>query len=483
MTHTGSWIRRANAPAGRLLAGLCLLAGVSAARAADPARRGDGGSGFLHELNRATVRLAERVSPSVVQVQVTGLRPAAPNGKVESAFVARQHAIGSGVIVDPDGYILTNNHVVSGAQRVRVLIAVAPGGGPGADDASRRLFDAKVIGTEPNADLALLKIEAKGLRALSLDASAGVRQGEVVFAVGSPEGLERTVTMGIVGSATRQVEMEQPMEFIQTDAPINPGNSGGALVNVDGALVGINTFIVSESGGSQGLGFAIPAAMAKIVYRSLRRDGHVHLVDAGVDFQAIDRPLAMALHLPRDWGVVVADVALDGPARAAGVQPGDVIASIDGHPVENLAAVTTARYLHRAGEPVHLVLLRGDRQLAVDVGAKEQPHLADLRQLAAPDRSLVRRLGIIGLDVGPELGALIPKLLVGKGVIVAARTLDATAVESGLQTGDVIHSVNGTEIASVEQLRRVVHELKRGDPVAIQVEREAKLAFLSFEME
>jgi serine protease Do len=459
-----------------LAAALALFLPAGAARA-------EAGSGILHDLNRAMVRLAERVSPSVVQIQVTGFRPAGPSGKGEPAFVARQHGVGSGVIVGADGYILTNNHVVRGAQRIQVLIPPPPGGGSGADDAGRRLYDAKVIGADRDLDLAVLKVEASGLRTLSLDGAATVRQGELVFAVGSPEGLERTVTMGIVGSAARQVEMGQPMAFIQTDAPINPGNSGGPLVNVDGALVGINTFIVSESGGSQGLGFAIPAAMAKLVYESLRRDGRVHLVEAGITVQAISRPLAAALRLPRDWGVVVSDVALGGAARAAGVQPGDVLVSLDGRPIDNLAAVTTARYLHRASEPIHAALLRGSERLNVKIEAREKPDLADLAELASPDTSFIRQLGIIGVDVSPKLSGVIPGLRVGSGVVVTARTLDTSAVESGLQPGDVIHAVNRTDIASVEALRRTLDALKRGDPVAIQIEREGRLAFLSFEME
>jgi serine protease Do len=414
---------------------------------------------------------------------VTSFRPAEAGGKGESAFVARQHAIGSGVIVDASGFIITNHHVVRGAQRVQVLLPVGIGSGPGADDVGRRLFDAKVIGTEPDTDLALLKIDARGLRAMPLDAAASVRQGELVFAIGSPEGLERTVTMGIVGSAAREVELEQPMEFIQTDAPINPGNSGGPLVNADGVLVGINTFLVTESGGSQGLGFAIPASMVKLVYEELRRDGRVHLLESGLSLQAIDRAMAVGLQLPRDWGVVVADVDRESPAREAGLQPGDVIAEIDGRPIANLAGVTTARYLHRASDPVRFVVLRGDRRISVKVEAKEKPLPGDLADLADTGKSLVRRIGIVGVDVGPGLRGKIPRLQISKGVVVAARTLDSTAVETGLKPGDVIHAVNRREVASVEELRETLRDLKRGDPVAIQIERDGKLAYLSFEME
>jgi serine protease Do len=466
----------------RIALGLLLVAGAARADQPGAGARAEAGTGILHEMNRAMIRLAERVSPAVVQIQVTGFRPAAPNGRIESAFVARQHAIGSGVVVDPDGYILTNHHVVHGAQRVQVLLPATPGGAPGREDAMR-LLEAKVIGTEPDIDLALLKIEARRLASLSLDAATTVHQGELVFAIGSPEGLARTVTMGIVGSAARQVDLTQRMAFIQTDAPINPGNSGGPLVNVDGALVGINTFILSESGGSQGLGFAIPAPMARLVYESLRKHGHVQLVEAGLTTQTITPTLAAALGLPRDWGIVVSDTAIGGAARAAGVEQGDVIVSFDGHPIDSLAALTGARYLHPSGDPVQLVLLRGGQRLTVKIEAKEKRHPADLAELASPETSLVRRLGILGVDVNEKLQGVIPGLLVGTGVVVAARTLDATSVDSGLQPGDVVHAVNRTVVESVEGLRQVLRGIKAGDPVAIQIERQGKLAYLSFEME
>lgn len=475
-TTASPWLANAR---GGIALGLLLVAGAVRAEPSTAGARTGSGAGILHEMNRAMVRLAERVSPAVVQIQVTGFRPAGASGKVESALVARQHVIGSGVVVDPDGYIVTNDHVVRGAQRIQVLLPASHGGASGRDDAVR-LFEAKVIGTERDIDLALLKIEARHLASLSLDAATTVRQGELVFAVGSPEGLARTVTMGIVGSAARQVEMAN---FIQTDAPINPGNSGGPLVNVDGALVGINTFIVSESGGNEGLGFAIPAPMVRLVYQSLRQSGRVHLVEAGVAAQTITPTLAAALGLARDWGVIVADVALGGEARAAGVETGDVIVSFDGHPIDSLAALTSARYLHRMGEPVQLVLLRGKQRLSVKVEPREKAYPVDLAELASPDTSLVRRLGILAVDVSDKLKGVIPGLLVGTGVVVAARTLDATSVDSGLQTGDVIHSMNRTNIDSVETLRRVLRGIKAGEPVAIQIERQGKFAYLSFEME
>jgi len=440
---------------------------------------------ILREMNAAVTRLAAKVSPAVVQIQVTGYGLAADPGRTDSGYVARQHAIGSGVVVAPEGYILTNYHVVHGAQRIRVVLAVpAKGAHPAADATSRRIFTASVVGVDPNVDLAVLKIEATGLASLNLDGAGRARQGELVFAVGSPEGLASTVTMGIVSSADRQVDITQPMSFIQTDAPINPGNSGGPLVDVNGALVGINTFILSQSGGSQGLGFAIPASLAGFVYQSLRKNGRIHRIEVGATIQAITPTLSAGLGLPRDWGVVISDVALGSAARTAGVAAGDVIESFDGRPINDMAALTNAIYLHPVGKPVALTVLRGNERVTLSILAPEVTRPTDqLLDVADPSKDLVRRLGIIGVDVSAKLKGIISPLRIGKGVVVAGRTLDATSVESGLQAGDVIHAVNRTEVESLEALRHLIAALKPGDPVVLQVERQGKFIYIAFDME
>jgi serine protease Do len=457
---------------------------MGTARADGPpaAARPAGTGSILHQMNRAMVQIAEKVSPAVVQVQAVGFRSARQGSPAEAALVGRQHIIGSGVIVDPDGYILTNNHVVQGAQRVQVLVPQSGASAPAGEATARQLFDAKVIGAEPDVDLALLKIDARHLPSLSLEAENGVRQGEMVFALGSPEGLTRTVTMGIVGSAARQVDLAQPMVFVQTDAPINPGNSGGALVNVDGVLVGINTFILTESGGSQGLGFAIPAPMARLVYEGLRTKGFVPLVEVGIATQAITPVLAIALGLPRDWGVIVSDTSQGGAAKAAGVEVGDIIAAYDGHPIDSQAALTSARYLHKPGEPVSLALLRGNVRLSMSIVAPERAHPGNA-DMGGPEASLLRRLGILGVDVNERLEAMALRPKIASGVFVAARTLDATSVESGLRPGDIIHAMNRTAVLSLDGLRQCLRSVKAGDAVALQIEREGELAYLSFEME
>jgi serine protease Do len=398
--------------------------------------------------------------------------------------VTRQHALGAGVIVDPDGYVLTNAHVVRGARRIVVVLPAADAGGAArGTTVNRRLFDARLVGADRMTDLALLKIAATGLPVLSLEDRSRVRQGELVFAIGSPEGLASTVTMGVVSAAARQAELESPMTFIQTDAPINPGNSGGALVDVEGHLVGINTFMLSDSGGSQGLGFAIPAPTARFIYDSLRKFGRVRRVEAGVTAQAITPALAGGLGLARDWGVLAADVALEGPARAAGLRTGDVIDAVDGRPIDGLAALYESLYLHPAQAPLKLGVLRGEQRLSLQVQASEakDPEEA-LADLANPRDHLVRKLGILGVTVSGKLAGLV-RLRSGTGVIVAARTLDASSIEAGLEVGDVIHEVNRTSVESVEALRSALRALKPGDPLVLQIERQESFHFLATEME
>ncbi len=467
--------------AGAILALLALAAGAPVA-GQKPQRAAT--KGVLHELNGAISSLIARVSPAVVQVLVTGYGPVAEGRPETGALIARQSSLGSGVIVDQSGYILTNSHVVHGAQRITVMLPTAGSESPSVKEAGkRRSYEATIVGTYREIDLALLKIDAAGLPTLPLRDDLQVLQGELVFAIGSPQGLESTVTMGVVSSARRQADLDRPMVFIQTDAPINPGNSGGPLVNADGELVGINTFILSQSGGSQGLGFAIPAAVARFVYDGLRKEGHVHRIEVGLSAQTIVPTLAAGLQLPRDWGVLVSDATLGGPARAAGVQEGDVIDTIDGHLIDTLATLTSTFYLHREGVPMSIRVLRGAERLTFQVKPVLAKTSADqLIDLASPTKDLVPRLGVLAINVDDKLRGLV-QLRKGTGVIVAGRTLDATSIDSGLLPGDVIHAVNRAPIESTEALREAIGKAKSGDAVVLQIERGGLFHYLFFQME
>ena len=441
----------------------------------------------LVQLNTALEELAAKVSPAVVQILVTGFGPVHEEDRSQTALIVRQHAVGSGVIVDPTGYIMTNAHVVEGAQQIRVALPL----GMSADSSGlipvgkRRIVDARLIGQHKETDLALLKIEERDLPTLPLVSHEPPRVGQLVFAIGSPEGLQNSVTMGVVSALARQPDPTKAATYIQTDAPINPGNSGGPLVDMNGAVVGINTFILSQGGGSEGLGFAIPARVIDFVYRSLRKYGHVHRVEIGAVAQDITPTLADGLKLPQRWGVVVVDVKPDGPAAAAGLQVQDIILSADGRRIETLPALSAALYLHRIDQVVKLDVLRGKEKKTLYIPAIEHRDQMDqLLDAVNPENSLIARLGVLAIDITGDLGSKVKsELRIPSGVIIVGRAAELITPETGLQTGDVIHQLNTTAIDSVTTLRGALDALKSGDPAVLQIEREDGLMYVSFEME
>jgi serine protease Do len=348
----------------------------------------------------------------------------------------------------------------------------------------RHIIEARLIGVHKDTDLALLKIDEKDLPTLPLLVQPRARVGQLVFAIGSPEGLQNSVTLGVVSAVARQPDPEKPITYIQTDAPINPGNSGGPLVDMNGSVVGINTFILSEGGGSEGLGFAIPARIVDFVYHSLRKYGHVHRVEIGAVAQEITPPMADGLHLGQRWGVIIADVKPDGPAATAGLQVQDIVLTADDRRIETLPGLSSALYLHRLDEVLKLEILRGDEKKTLYVPAIEQRDPMDqLFDAADPETNLVSRLGILATDLTSALRGQLGTLRISSGVIVLGRAADLITPETGLQTGDIIHSLNTKPIASMDALRASLQTLKVGDPVVLQVERSDGLTYLAFEME
>jgi serine protease Do len=441
-------------------------------------------SAALVQLNNALEGLAAKVSPAVVQILVTSYGPVREESRTETALIVRQHAVGSGVIVDSSGYIMTNAHVVEGAQRIRVALPLPSDSGRAIPVGKRHILEARLVGLHKETDLALLKIDEKDLPTLPLLAQQRPRVGQLVFAIGSPEGLQNSVTMGVVSAVARQADPDKPITYIQTDAPINPGNSGGPLVDMNGAVVGINTFILSSGGGSEGLGFAIPARIVDFVYHSLRKYGHVHRTEIGAVAQEITPTIAEGLHLSQPWGVIIADVKPDGPAAAAGLQIQDIVLTADDRRIETLPGLSSALYLHRLDEVLKLEILRGDQKKTLYVPAIEHRDQMDqLFDAADPEKSLIQRLGILATDITADLRTQIGSLRIDSGVIVLGRAVDLITPDTGLQTGDVIHSLNTTRITSMEELRAAVQKLKTGDPVVLQVERSDGLTYLSFEME
>jgi serine protease Do len=343
--------------------------------------------------------------------------------------------------------------------------------------------DASIVGSDSEIDLALLKIEARGLPALRLSDYNKLRQGDVVFAFGSPEGLQDSVTMGVVSSAARQPDPDSPMVFVQSDAPINPGSSGGPLVSVDGELVGINTFILTEGGGNEGLGFAIPSAIVAFAYPQLRKYGHVHRGETGIAVQTITPGLAAGLKLPIDGGVIISDVEPGSPADSAGLKIQDIITSIDGRSADNLPALGTRLFMRTGGERIKLGVLRGSEKLSFDVLVVEMPHDIDrLAGLADPVKNLVSKLGVVAVEIDSRIAPSLSGLRITSGVIVAAKSADPN-VDVSLAAGDVIHAINGAPVETIEGLRSALDRLSQNSPVVLQIERQGKLMFIAFRLD
>jgi serine protease Do len=392
-------------------------AASSDTQAADP--RSLDNPDILRQMNSALEELAAKISPAVVQIQTTGYGPLhdGDGDRGQTALIVRQHAVGSGVIVDPNGYIMTNAHVVEGAQRIRVALPMSPSaspeGSPGASQnntaAGRRpVLDARLVGVHKESDLALLKIDGSNLPTLSLEGPQNLRVGQMALAVGSPEGLQSSVTMGVISAVARQADPTKSLNYIQTDAPINPGNSGGPLVDMNGYVVGLNTFILSQSGGSEGLGFAIPARVVNFVYHSLRKYGHVHHVEIGAGAQEISPTLAEGLGLTQSWGVIVDDITPDGPADSAGLKVQDIILSADDRPIETMSALTAATYLHNPDRPVKLEVLRGtdtnkEKKILYVPAVEKHDQMDLLMDATDPDKSLVPQLGVLAVDINDQI--------------------------------------------------------------------------------
>jgi len=429
--------------------------------------------------------VVSRVAPSIVTVRSERLvKPAAmPFGGDEGELPffgrgfgmpapdrapRRQGGLGSGVIVSADGYLLTNNHVVDGAEKVRVELQ------------DKRSFTARVVGTDAASDLAVLKIEASGLPALAFGSSDSLRVGDVVLAFGNPLGIGQTVTMGIVSAKGRATGMGDGSfeDFLQTDAPINQGNSGGALVNTAGQLVGINSQIVSPSGGNIGIGFAIPSRMAESVMTQLVKGGRVQRSQLGVAIQGVSPEMASSLGLKDERGALVSSVSKDSPAEKGGIERGDVIVSMDGVAVSDGNALRNRIASTKPGSTVTLGLVRDGGEKTVSV---------KLRELASPQAAEAKgepaEGGRLGLSVRPvtaedarELG-----LESRKGLLVAEVDPAGPAALAGIRPGDVIEEVNRKPVADAAELRAAAKSSGER-PALVLVNRKGASLFLAMEL-
>lgn len=440
----------------------------------------------LRKLSLSLEKLTEHVRPSVVQVFSTGYAPLDDDSEgTTTSLLQKQRGIGSGVIVAPEGYIITNSHVVLGGRLIQVRVAPTAEqlkGNHSILPPEGRTLPAHVIGMDRETDLALLKIDGTNYPALEIGDSEALRQGQLVMAFGNPLGLEASVSMGVVSSTGRQLKSDDTAVYIQTDAPINPGNSGGPLVDDQGRVVGINTLIISQSGGSEGIGFAIPSNIVKTVYDQLRTDGHVHRGQIGIHAQNITPGLAAGLKLPRESGVILADVDPDGPGNKAGLKIGDIVLALNGRPIENARQLEVRIYNQLIKQKVTVDVLRDGKPISFTVAVVEREddpfRFADL---VDPVKNLVPKLGILAIPVTDELAQMLSSLRFDHGLIVAARSSEAAA--NGLKPGDVIFSVNRVPVVSVKALQASLEDLKPGQPAVLQIQRSDQLMYLVIDID
>jgi serine protease Do len=421
----------------------------------------------------------------VVHIRVESYQPSDAEREgsgEESQTLTKQSSAGSGVIVDPDGYIVTALHLVEGERRIRVELDPrirATTTDQSKDQRSRSTFDGAIVGSFKDADLAVLKIDARNLPALAFSEDDSVEQGQLVAALGNPEGLRNSLSLGVVSSAAQQIQPDDPVAYVQTDVALAPGASGGPLVDVDGAIVGINVFTITNQGKAEGLGFAVPSAIVRFAYEQIRQFGCVPRPYLGLDAQGITPTLATALDLPVDSGVIVSAVDPGSPADRASLHAGDVILTFAGKHIESVPQLNWALLHKRAGQHVSVEILRKPGKVALNLLLIGGPP-ASGENLAATEieENTLDKLGVVGSAW--RRPAERHSKSSSAGVLVTAK-LSGSDLQPELVVGDVIWSVNGTPVSSVAALRAKLNGFKPGDAIALQVERNGKLMYVAFD--
>ncbi len=370
-----------------------------------------------------------------------------------------KQGMGSGFVIDEKGVILTNSHVVKGADEVKIRFS------------DGREFLATDIKTDPRADVAIVRFEApKGLKAIPLGDSAQMEVGDWVLAIGSPFGLDTTVTSGIISAKGRVPGINQREDYLQTDAAINPGNSGGPLLNLRGEVIGINTAISSRGGGNDGIGFAIPINMAKWVAKQLIENGEVQRGFLGVLIQDLNGPLAKQLDITTTNGALVQEVLKDSPAAKAGLKPGDVVMKLNGNNVSSPKTLQDAVEKLAIGQKYELVILRDGKEQALGVTIEKMP-TGDLRASTSQHESSNSRFDQLGLD-GQELTSDLQKQLNlenAKGVLISKVQSDSLADKAGLKVGDVIEKVGRTKVQTKADLEKAINRIPKDEGVLLLV--------------
>lgn len=441
----------------------------------------------LESMNEAYRTIAKAVLPAIVNISTTKVvkvNPQEANPFFNDPFFRqffgpdfvprqrRENALGSGVIISPNGYIITNNHVIEKASEIRVQLG------------NKKEYKGKLIGTDPKTDIAVVKIDATGLPVVPWGDSSKLQVGEIVMAFGNPFGLNQTVTNGIVSAIGRSgVGIESYENFIQTDAAINPGNSGGALVNINGQLIGINTAIVSPSGGFNGVGFAIPSNMARKVAESLIKTGKVVRGWLGVSIQEVTPALSREFGLSEVRGALVTDVSADSPASKAGIKRGDVILEFNGTPIDNNSQLASLVGLTPVGTTVKVKLKRGKEEKVLTVKIAEQPaSLAENESASAESGGggFANVLGgLVVQNLTPDIARQLNAPADTGGVVIAEVRPNSAAEAAGLQRGDIIQEVNRRPVRNVADYNRIARGVKKNASVLLLINRGGSTLYVA----
>ena len=427
----------------------------------------------------ATARVA---GAAVVEIFTMSYAPTEGRVAGTTDLVRTQRASGSGAIVDASGYIVTNAHVVRGAQRIRVEVPTVPSGGS-ILAARGRLLDGRVVGLDLETDLAVVKVEATGLPTLAFGDSDELRAGQLVVALGSPLGFYNSVSLGVVSAVARQLEPESPMVYVQSDAAISSGSSGGPLVDLRGRIVGINTLVASREGAAgDGLGFAAPSNIVRGVYEQLRQHGHVRRGDIGV------RPQTLTPCSRRAWACRASSASCSptscraGRQRRPGCGPATSSSPSMARRWRTAASSRSACIAAAVGDVVTLDILRDGQPQSVRVTmTARRDSLTDLSAGADPRDHVVARLGILGVDLDATIARALPPVRIVAGVLVVSSTPGILDTRDGeLRAGDVIHVVNRQPVAGMADLRAALAAIKSGDSVVLHVERGGELVYVTF---
>ena len=443
----------------------------------------------IAETEQTFVSISKAVTPAVVNISTTRLIKGGEEGQgfpFDDPFFRRffgeeprrqgprerkAQSLGSGVIVDANGLIITNNHVVEKADEIKVLLS------------DKREFKGKLVGTDPKSDLALVRIDAKNLPTVSWGDSSKLQVGEYILAIGNPFGLNQTVTMGIVSAIGRaNVGIADYEDFIQTDAAINPGNSGGAMVNTHGELVGINTAIFTQSGGYMGIGFAVPSNMAKSVMESLVKSGKVIRGWLGISIQEITPGLAKEFGLKEAKGALVGDVLSGSPAEKAGFKRGDVIVEFMGQPIESSTQLRNLVARTAVGAKGKVKVIRDNKEKELEVRIEEQPKDIARSGPQGQDEaepSSMRLSGVEVRNVTPEMAKQLDLGRGAKGVVITRIDPGSAAEEAGLQRGDLIMEVNRKPINHTDDYEKVLSKIDKNEAILLLVSRQGRTLFLT----